>query len=71
MKTKEFADFKVSLNLSIEIDGHLRRITEKIRLLSQYRAVDSLKCVSDFLAATDADIDRLFEDNVVKDSCDE
>lgn len=63
MKTKEFADFKISLNLNIEIDANLRRITEKIKLLSQLHDIDGLTSVVRFLEETDSSIDSLISVN--------
>lgn len=59
MKTKDFADFKISLNLNIDIDANLRRITEKIKLLSSLRDIDGLTAVSKYLQDTDESIDSL------------
>ena len=67
MKKKDFNDFKISLNLNIEIDNSLRRITEKIKLLSQLRKTDALSEVSKFLSETDQSIDSLIN----LDVCDE
>lgn len=67
MKKKDFNDFKISLNLSIDIDASLRRITEKIKLLHQMRDPESLRCVSDFLRATDGDIDELISNKLPDD----
>lgn len=66
MKKTDFDMFKVSLNLNIEIDNSLRRITEKIKLLSQMRDSESLRYVSQFLADTDSEIDNLI-DTICKD----
>lgn len=67
MKKKDFNDFKVSLNVSIEIDSSLRRISEKIKLLHQMRDVESLRYVADFLRSTDGDIDELISQNLPDD----
>ena len=67
MKKKDFNDFKVSLNLSVEIDASLRRITEKIKLLHQLRDSESLRYVLDFLRSTDGDIDELISNNLKDD----
>lgn len=67
MKTKEFSDFKISLNLSIEIDSNLRRITEKIKLLSSLRDIEGLTAVSKFLQETDDSIDSLISIHHCKD----
>lgn len=67
MKKKDFTDFKISLNLNIEIDNSLRRITEKIKLLSQLRKTDALSEVSKFLSEADASIDSLINLDVCDD----
>ena len=64
MKKKDFDQFKLSLNLNIEIDSYLRRITEKIKLLSQLRDTASLTNVSAFLGQVDRDIDTLISENL-------
>lgn len=61
MKTTDFTDFKISLNLNIEIDNNLRRITEKIKLLSSFRSPELLNKVVEYLSAADFDLDCLIE----------
>lgn len=67
MKKSDFNTFKISLNLNIEVDNYLRRISEKIRLINQQRDVDSLRYVVDFLRSTDVDIDNLINDQICRD----
>lgn len=67
MKKTDFEDFKLSLNLNIEIDANMRRIAEKIKILSQLRATDSLREVVKFLAETDGAIDSLINLNHCND----
>lgn len=67
MKKNDFDQFKLSLNLNIEIDSNLRRITEKIKLLSQLRDTASLTNVSAFLGQVDRDIDTLISENLSND----
>ena len=67
MKKNDFDQFKLSLNLNIEIDSNLRRITEKIKLLSQLRDTASLTNVSAFLGQVDRDIDTLISENLRDD----
>ena len=64
MKKNDFDQFKLSLNLNIEIDSNLRRITEKIKLLSNLRDTASLTSVSAFLGQVDCDIDTLISENL-------
>lgn len=66
MKKTDFENFKLSLNISIDIDTSLRRITEKIKLLSQLRDNTSLEYVADFLRSTDYDIDQIIENHVIE-----
>lgn len=67
MKTKDFDTFKVKLNLSIELDGVIRSISEKIKLIHQRQDNESLRYVIDFLRATDVDIDNLIKEQICKD----
>lgn len=67
MKTKDFENFKVSINLSIELDGVLRSITEKIKLIHQSQDRESLRYVIDFLRSTDCDIDNLIKEQICND----
>lgn len=67
MKKSDFNTFKISLNLNIEVDNYLRRISEKIRLINQQRDVESLRYVVDFLRSTDEDIDTIINDQICRD----
>lgn len=62
MKKNDFKQFNISLNLNIEIDNSLRRITEKIKLLSQLRNTETLQYVSQYLSDTDTSIDHLINE---------
>lgn len=67
MKTKDFENFKISINLNIELDGVLRSITEKIKLIHQFQDKESLRYVIDFLRDTDDSIDNLIKEQICKD----
>lgn len=64
MKKSDFNMFKISLNLNIEVDNSLRRISEKVRLLNQQRDNTSLGVVSTLLSNLDSQIDE-----VISNSC--
>lgn len=67
MKKSDFNMFKVSLNLNIEVDNFMRRISEKIRLINQQRDTDSLRSAVVLLRSIDEDIDKLINDKLCKD----
>ena len=64
MKKSDFDMFKLSLNLNIEVDNSLRRISEKIKLLNHTRDTKNLSLVSNLLSNLDNQIDE-----VVSNSC--
>ena len=64
MKKSDFDMFKLSLNLNIEVDNSLRRISEKIKLLNHTRDTKNLSVVSNLLSNLDNQIDE-----VVSSSC--
>lgn len=64
MKKSDFDTFKVSLNVNIEVDNSIRRISEKVRLLNQLRDTKNLSVVSSLLSNLDNQIDE-----VVSNSC--
>ena len=64
MKKSDFDTFKVSLNVNIEVDNSIRRISEKVRLLNQLRDTKNLSVVSSLLSNLDNQIDE-----VVANSC--
>lgn len=59
MKKSDFNNFKLSLNLNIEIDSSLRRVSEKIRLLNQTRDTKNLQVISTMLSNLDSQIDEV------------
>ena len=67
MKKTDFENFKLSLNISIDIDSSLRHITEKIKLLSQMRNTTALEKISSILSIADSQIDDYFESDILKD----
>lgn len=67
MKTKDFENFKISLNLNIEVDSSLRRITEKIKIIAQHRDPDLLRNVVNHLSLTDKALDSVITSNICDD----
>lgn len=67
MKKKDFADFKVTLNIQIEIDSSIRRIGEKIALLTKLRKTDELAKVSELLSMIDYRIDEVVDNSLAGD----
>lgn len=67
MKKSDFENFKVSLDLTIEIDCSLRRITEKLKLIAQSRNNDLLCNVIDFLGDANDKLDSIITDNICSD----
>ena len=59
MKKSDFNMFKLSLNLNIEVDNSMRRISEKIRLLNQTRDTKNLQVISTMLSTLDSQIDEV------------
>lgn len=59
MKKSDFNNFKLSLNLNIEIDSSMRRVSEKIRLLNQTRDTKNLQVISTMLSNLDSQIDEV------------
>lgn len=64
MKKSDFMKFQAALNISIELDSSLRRISEKIKLLHQFKDVDALHEVAKLLTSCDQSVD-----NVVSNIC--
>lgn len=62
MKKSDFNMFKLSLNLNIEVENSMRRISEKIRLLNQHRDTTSLSRISSMLSNLDSQIDEVIND---------
>ena len=62
MKKSDFNMFKLTLNLNIEVDNSLRRISEKVRLLNQQRDISRLSEVSKLLSNIDLQIDEVIND---------
>lgn len=68
MKKTDYENFKLSLNISIDIDSSLRHITEKIKLLSQMRNTTALEKISSILSIADSQIDDYFESDILVDN---
>lgn len=69
MTTKDFSDFKISLNLNLEVDVNMRKITELIKIVSAHSRMnpDHLKYVNQFLEATIDDLSTYINDSVLID----
>lgn len=71
MKTSDFENFKISLNLNIEVDASLRRITEKIKIIAQQRDPSLLDAVVTYLRDADASLDSVITNCICNDECSE
>lgn len=58
MKRNDYDNFKLQLNLNIEIDNSLRTISEKINLLRRLGRTDLLTSVSAILKDADGLVDN-------------
>lgn len=67
MTTKDFDDFKISLNLNIEVDSSLRCITEKIKVIAQHRDPKLLRQVVECLKYADNSLDNIIDSNICSD----
>ena len=69
MTTKDFSDFKISLNLNLEIDANMRKITELIKIISAHsrQSSDHLRYVNQFLEGTIDDLNCYISDSIVND----
>ena len=65
MKKTDFDTFKLSLNINIEVDNSIRKISEKIRLLNQLRNTKALSELSAKLYEVDTYLDSYILKNVV------
>ncbi|MBO5971623.1 MAG: hypothetical protein J6Q07_01260 [Alistipes sp.] len=63
MKKTDFHNFKLSLNVNIEIDANVRKIMEKIKLLNQFRDIESLSAINTQLSSVDAELDNIINSN--------
>lgn len=67
MKKTDFETFKISLNLSIDIDNELRRINELIRLASNMRNIDALRALHGMLESCECSISEYINNNLTDD----
>lgn len=69
MTTKDFSDFKISLNLNLEVDVNMRKITELVKVISAHarQCPDHLKYVNQFLEGTIDDLSTYIKDSIVDD----
>lgn len=65
MKKTDFDMFKLSLNVNIEVDNSIRKITEKVRLFNQLRNTKALSELSTKLSEVDTFLDSYILKNVV------
>lgn len=66
MKKTEFESHMYSLNLNIEVDNSMRRISEKVRLLNIQRDTFTLSAVVNLLSNLDHKIEEVIS-NTFKD----
>ncbi len=71
MKRKDYENFRISLDLNIEVDSSLRRITEKIKIIAQQRDSQLMRYVVDYLRATDEDLDILIGNDICEGDLEE
>ena len=72
MKKNEFTEFKIMLDVKVEIDASIRRLGEKIGLLQRLQHLEALRLVSQLLADVDAKVDDIYDDVVFEEAiCDE
>ena len=69
MTTKDFSDFKISLNLNLEVDVKMRKIAEFVKIVSAHSRTnpDHLKYVCQFLDGTIDDLTTYINDSVLDD----
>lgn len=65
MKKTDFDMLKLSLNVNIEVDNSIRKITEKVRLFNQLRNTKALSELSAKLSEVDTFLDSYILKNVV------
>lgn len=69
MTTKDFSDFKISLNLNLEVDVNMRKITELVKVISAHsrQSPDHLVSVNNLLAGTIDELSSYIDANIVND----
>lgn len=69
MTTKDFSDFKISLNLNLEVDVNMRKITELVKIISAHSRESSehLSSVNTMLSETVDSLCSYINLNFVKD----
>lgn len=67
MTTKDFSDFKISLNLNLEVDTNMRKITELVKIISAHsrQCPEHLRCVNQFLEETVNDLSTYIDETIV------
>ena len=69
MTTKDFSDFKISLNLNLEVDVNMRKITELVKIISAHSRVcpEHLQYVNQFLNGTIDDLSNYIQESILTD----
>ena len=69
MTTKDFTDFKISLNLNLEVDTNMRKITELVKIISAHSRVcpEHLTSVNNLLSGTIDELSSYIDSNIVTD----
>lgn len=69
MTTKDFSDFKISLNLNLEVDVNMRKISEFVKIISAHsrECPDHLSSVNKMLSETVDGLSSYINLNFVKD----
>lgn len=69
MTTKDFSDFKISLNLNLEVDVNMRKITELVKIISAHSRAcpEHLTLVNNLLTGTIYELSSYIDANIVND----
>ena len=69
MTTKDFSDFKISLNLNLEVDANMRKITELVKILSAHsrQEPDHLRRANLYLESTIDNMTEYIEKYILND----
>ena len=69
MTTKDFSDFKISLNLNLEVDVNMRKITELVKVISAHsrQCPGHLTSVNNLLSGTIDELTSYIDSNIVVD----
>lgn len=69
MTTQDFSNFKISLNLNLEVDVNMRKITELVKIISAHSRVcpEHLTSVNNMLSRTIDELSYYIDSNIVND----